>query len=170
MKTFASEKNDVKGLAYELTYHRYLMNKGHVQSLFTVLSQSEYITLHSITKVSPDEKYPFQKTYLKDLADKMELSIHSVSKLVRELKERGLVIWTHDGDGSEGTYITLTESGADLMQRQEEILSEYYGGVIEKFGYDEARSLLKRLSDLEKIMNEVFIEKGAPSHETECIK
>lgn len=158
-------ESNTEGLAYELTYHRYLMNKGRSQGLFTVLSQSEYITLHSITKVSHDEKYPFQKTYLKDLADKMELSIHRVSKMVRELKERGLVIWTHDGDGSDGTYITLTKAGADLMLRQEEILNEYYGRVIEKFGYDEARLLLNQLSKLERIMNEEYCAEGGAEDE-----
>lgn len=155
-----NSKNDVAKLAYELTYHRYLMDKDKAQNLFTELAPSEYIALHSILKASSECGHPLNKTYLKDLSEQMEVSIHSVSKMVGELKDRGLVVWSHDGNGSEGTYITLTESGIGSMQRQENILSEYYGRVIEKFGHDNLIALLEQMEALEEIMISEFGEKG----------
>lgn len=155
-----NEQNDVERLAYELTYHRYLMNKGKARNLFTELTIQEYIALHTITKAASTCKYPFKKTYLRDLAEKMEISIHIVSKMVGELKDRGLVVWSHDGNGSEGTYITITESGMASMRRQEKILDEYYDRVIEKFGHDNLIALLQQIDRLEKVMNDEFSEEG----------
>lgn len=155
-----NSKNEVAMLAYELTYHRYLMDKDKAQNLFTVLSPSEYIALHRIAKASSEKGDPLKRTYLKELADGMEVSIHSASKMVGELKDRGLVVWSHDGNGSEGTYVTITESGIGSMERQETILSEYYERVIDRFGHDELIALLKQMEALEEIMNSVFTEKG----------
>lgn len=36
-------KDDVEKLAYELTYHRYLINKNKAHNLFSELTVSEYI-------------------------------------------------------------------------------------------------------------------------------
>lgn len=153
-------KNDITKLAYELTYHRYLMNKGQVQKLFTELEVSEYIALHSITKITSDKGDILQKTYLSDLADKLEMSIPNCSKMIKKLSDCGLVIWSHDGDGSDGTYVVITESGIRAMSCQEEILNEYYGRVINKFGYENLTELLKLMDNLEKIMNTEFDGKG----------
>ena len=149
-----NEQSDVEKLAYELTYHRYLMNKSRTQNLFTELTIQEYIALHTITKASSGCEHPQGKMYLRDLSDAMRISIHIVSKMVGDLKERGLVIWSHDGDGSDGTYITITESGIASMNRQDKILDEYYSRVIEKFGHDNMISLLKEIDKLEKVMND----------------
>lgn len=155
-----NEQTDVARLAYELTYHRYLMNKGKARNLFTELTIQEYIALHTITKASSTCKYPHKKTYLRDIADEMEISIHIVSKMVGKLKERGLVVWSHDGDGSDGTYITITESGMTSMHKQDEILDSYYAKVIEKFGHDNLITLLEQMDRLEKVMNDEFSEEG----------
>lgn len=154
-----NQNNDIAMLAYELTYHRYLVDNDKAQNLFTELTPSEYIALHKIMKAASENGILTQKTYLKDLADGMEVSIHSISKMVGELKDRGLVKWSHDGNGSDGTYITLTESGIGSMTRQENILSEYYSRVIDQFGHDNLIALLKQMEVLEEIMNSEFAEK-----------
>lgn len=152
-------KNEVTRLAYELTYHRYLINKDKARNLFTELEISEYIALHSISMVVSDKNNLSQKTYLSDLAEKLEMSISDISKMVAKLKDRGLVIWSHDGDGSDGTYVVITKSGIKAMSRQEKTLNEYYSRVIEKFGYNNLVSLLKQTEKLEEIMNMEFTVK-----------
>lgn len=154
------DKNEVAKLAYELTYHRYLINKDKAHSLFTELTVSEYIALHSISKATSDITDAGNKAYLKDLADYLEVSIHSMSKMAGNLKSRGLVSWSHDGDGSDGTYISLTELGVTSMYRQEEILKEYYSRVIEKFGHDNLINLLQQIEKLEEIMDAEFTDEG----------
>ncbi|MGN0315613.1 MAG: hypothetical protein ACI4EG_12625 [Fusicatenibacter sp.] len=46
----------------------------------------------------------------------MQLTMRQTSKMVEKLKDRGLVLWTYDGNGSEGTYVTVTETGEKLFR------------------------------------------------------
>lgn len=155
-----NENKDVTMLAYELTYHRYLLNKGKAQNLFHELTIQEYIALHMITQGKHKDDFTPEKIYLRDLSERLEVTIHQASNMVRKLKDRGLVSWSHDGDGSEGTYVTITESGLSLMLRQEAILDDYYGRVIEKFGRENLIALMSQIDELEKIMDNEFNEKG----------
>lgn len=152
-------KNDVTKLAYELTYHRYLMNKDKAQNLYTELDVSEYVALHSIARIASEKGGVSKKTYLSALAEQLEITISNCSRMIKKLSDRGLVVWSHDGDGSEGTYVVITESGTKAMLYQEKILNDYYGRVIERFGYDNLIELLKLMENLEKIMDTEFKEK-----------
>ena len=85
---------------------------------------------------------------MKDLAEKMQMTIRQTSKMVGNLRDRGLLLWSHDGNGSEGTYVTITESGKKLLKNQEQILRDYYGKVIEKYGKENVMSSeLERMED-----------------------
>lgn len=77
--------SEVAKLAYELTYHRYLLNKDMAHDLFTELTVSDYIALHSIAGIASDQPASPERTYLKDLADQLDMPIHSVSNMVRKL-------------------------------------------------------------------------------------
>ncbi len=146
-----TEKSKIELLAYELTYHRYLLNRLNTSAIFYILTMSEYIALHHIYHVF--DNLSASKVYLRELSVSMNLSIHQISKMVRELKEKGLVRWQHDGDGDEGTYITITENGKEAMRQQTEQLKGYYGRVIEKFGYERVSAFLGELTALEQVLN-----------------
>ncbi len=142
------ERKDFAELSNELNYHRYMLSQGEARGLFQNMSMSEYIALHKITEKNSEAG----KTYLQDIAEELHLSIPKTSKLVRKLNEKGLVNWAHDGDGSEGTYVTMTESGTQLMQRQEAFLKDYYGRVINRFGEENMIALLRLVKELEEVM------------------
>ena len=74
------------------------------------------------------------------------------SKIVTSLKEKGLVQWSHDGDGSEGTYVSFTESGRKIMDEQEKILKEYYSEVAKKFGEERLISLLSLMKVIQYVL------------------
>ena len=147
------EKIDIVKLTNELTYHRYLMNRGKVRDFFKKVSIPEYIALHYIALESEMSEIYSGRTYLKELAEKMQLSIRQTSKMVGDLRDRGLILWSHDGNGSEGTYVTITENGKKLLNEQEEVLKNYYGKVISKFGKDNMVQLLQMMKQLETIMS-----------------
>lgn len=94
------------------------------------------------------------KLYLQEIAETMELSVQQVSQIVQTLEGRALVQWSHDGNGSAGTYIILDPAGKELLRRQEEGLKEYYGRVVEKFGKEDFICLLGLLTRLEYVMKE----------------
>lgn len=141
---------DVLKLSNELTIRRYLFNKEQISR---VLSAPDYIALNIIRETETNEQIYSGRTYLKDLAEKMQLSMRQISKMIGNLKERGLVVWSHDGNGSEGTYVTITESGQQLLTQQQKILEEYYGNVIDKFGKDNLIQLLNLMKQLETVMS-----------------
>ena len=71
-----------------------------------------------------------------------------MSNVATNLKNRGLVIWSHDGDGSEGTYLTVTETGLKLMDKQEDKLKNYYERVINRFGLKNTVDLIGKMTAL----------------------
>ena len=89
----AMDTSDISVLSHEITYRRYLLNKGKVKELFQNISIPEYIALHSIAKRSDESSIYGQKTYLKDISAKMELSMRQTSKMIVELRDRGLLTW-----------------------------------------------------------------------------
>lgn len=146
-------QEDITKLSNELTYRRYMMNKDQIKNLFRELDMPKYIALHSISATNETSDIYSGRTYLKELADKMQLTIRQTSKMVGNLKDRGLLSWSHDGNGSEGTYVTITELGQKLLNEQEELLKNFYGRVIEKFGKDNLVLLLQMMKQLETVMS-----------------
>ena len=146
------ENTDIVKLSNELMYQKYLMNREHVREHFEKVSISEYIALHNIASAGENSDIYMGRTYLKELAEKMQLTIRQTSNLVGKLRDRGLVLWSHDGNGSEGTYVTITENGEMLLNEQEEILKSFYGQVIQKYGKDNMIQLLQLLKQLETVM------------------
>lgn len=145
---------NIAQLAHELTYRRYLLNNNRIRSFFQDLSIAEYLVLHIIKEAEQSENSFSERTYLKDLADKMHLTIRQSSRIAKALQDRGLLHWSHDGDGSEGTYVTITESGRNKLKEEEADLKEYYGKVIEKFGKDNLVQMLQLMKQFETVMSE----------------
>lgn len=158
---------DVLKLSNELTIRRYLFNKEQISR---VLSAPDYIALNIIRETEKNEQIYSGRTYLKDLAEKMQLSMRQISKMIGNLKERGLVVWSHDGNGSEGTYVTITESGQQLLTQQQKILEEYYGNVIDKFGKDNLIQLLNLMKQLETVMSSEVERMGVPKEDDRTIE
>lgn len=145
---------NITELSNELTYHRYMLGQGQVQNLFQDIAIPEYIALHRISHSINAKNDCTDRTYLKDIADELRLTVPKASKMVGSLRDKGLVSWSHDGNGSEGTYITITDSGIRLMEKQEAFLKEYYSRVIEKFGQENMTNLLQLMVQLEAVMDD----------------
>lgn len=144
---------EVTKLSNELTYQRYLFNKESVRRLFRKLTKPEYIALF-LNREEEERNHIYSgRTYLKELADKMQVPIRQISKMAGKLKEKGLITWSHDGDGSEGTYVMITETGRKLLAEEELVQKNFYGTVIEKFGKENLAQLLQLMKQLETIMS-----------------
>lgn len=94
-----------------------------------------------------------KKMYLSDISEKLDLPLAKVSKIVKELQERGLVIWEHDGNGEDGTYVLMTERGVQAAQERKKTMERIYHNVIQQFGEIRFAALIKELSELDEIMN-----------------
>ena len=145
---------DIVKLSNELTYRRYLFNKEHSRGVFKELSIPDYVAMHIIAEMEKEEDIYSGKAYLQDLAEKMRLTIRQISKMVAGLRDRGLLSWAHDGDGSAGTYVMITDSGKEILANQEDNLKKFYGHVIEQFGKENLIRLLHLMRQLESVLQE----------------
>ncbi len=153
------ENQNIEQLSNEFTYRRYLMNKVNVKKYFQELSVGDYIIMCMAQEAK--EGGSCAKVYLEDIAERMQIPVYKVSRMIGVLKDRGLVEWTHDGDGSEGTYITITSAGVRMLKKQGQVLHEFYGRVIEKYGKEKFVHLLVMMNEVEEIMRkEIYRMKG----------
>ena len=156
---------DIGKLSHELTYHKYLLDHDKIRSFLQKLSIPEYLAMHIIKESELTDDIYAGRTYLKDIADKMQRTVRQTSKMVKALQERGFVSWSHDGDGSEGTYVTITESGRKLLEEEEAALKKYYGKVITSYGRENLMKLLQLMKQLETVMSTEFEEMEADAIE-----
>lgn len=146
------DRKEFNELASEITYRRYMMDKVNLTKIFPDISTMDYIALWVISRLA-EKKPDSDKIYLQDIAADLKVPMNRVSEMIQKLRDRGVLIWTHDGDGSEGTYVKLTASGREAMKKQQEILGSYYRNVIEEFGKEEFVQMLQMLARLERIMD-----------------
>lgn len=148
-----AEKTDVIKLSNELIYQKYLFNREQIKDIFTKMSIPEYIALQYIAMEEKDLDIYSGRTYLKDLSVKLQITMRQTSKMIEGLRDMGYVVWSHDGNGSEGTYVTITESGKTLLKEQEEAMKRYYSKVFDKFGRENLIQLLQLMKQLETVMS-----------------
>ena len=115
---------EIGKLMNELTYRKYVLSHEQIRGFFQELSIPDYVALYIIRETAQSADIYSGRTYLKDLAEKMRMTIRQTSKMVGKLRDRGLLTWSHDGNGSEGTYVTATELGLlYLMKQLETVMS-----------------------------------------------
>ena len=149
---------DLGLLSDEMTFRRYFTGAMNTRKIFSRMSTGNYVTIEIIERLIEKEYGSDTQTdggsriYLKDLASHFKIPMYKVSEIVRDMSERGMVTWTHDGKGKEGTYIILTESGKKAAKDQQAILKEFYSRVIERFGKEKFVELLGMMADLDQVM------------------
>ena len=152
-----NQNTDLGLLSDEMTFRRYFTGAMNTKKIFSRMSTGNYVAIEIVEKLIQKEYGDVQadsdkRIYLKDLAVQFKLPMYKVSEIVRDMSERGMVTWTHDGTGEEGTYIVLTESGIKAAKEQQGILKEFYSRVIERFGKDKFVELLGLMTNLDQVM------------------
>lgn len=133
---------EVLHIANEFVYNRFLMDRNQMRHFFREINLTEYIILLEAEN---------ERIYLVDLAEKMQMPLRIAGRFVGGLQDKGLIVWSHDGRGEEGTHVTITPEGIEKLRAQEEVLKKVYGQVLDQFGKDEMLSVLsqtKRIGDL----------------------
>lgn len=123
--------------------------------LFQTMDSADFMLMLILARHSQADQ---KKIYMKDLAEETKLPLRRVSDIARTLASQEWVSWKFDGNGDEGTYLEITESGLDVTKKQKESLETFYQKVIDKFGQDRFIQMMKDISDLEEIMNNMVGE------------
>lgn len=160
---------EIMELTNELTLRKHRFTQEDVATFFHNVSLRDYLGLNTVRKISKENSIYEGKTYLKELAERMQISIHQTSRMVQDLTRRGFLIWSHDGDGSDGTYVLLSEEGARKLDEQKNALEQFYGTVIRKFGKENMIELLHLMKQLDTVVSGEIesIEEGVYDEENQ---
>ena len=99
-----------------------LFHSPAMRRLFQKNASDEYALIWLLSKHMKDSG--IEKIYLKDMVREMNLPLPKVTAIARSLQNKGLVTWTHDGNGEEGTYIMLTELAVSSVQTRRQALAQ----------------------------------------------
>ena len=105
-----------------------LFHSPAMRRLFQKNASDEYALIWLLSKHMKDSG--IEKIYLKDMVREMNLPLPKVTAIARSLQNKGLVTWTHDGNGEEGTYIMLTELAVSSVQTRRQALHSYHQRVV----------------------------------------
>lgn len=98
------------------------------------------------------------RVYLKEICEELDMSMSKVSKIVQRMQNRGFVYWSHDASDRPGTFITLSESGRDALNRQEERIADFFENAITKYGAEDFVKLMELRVRFNETMEEVLEE------------
>ena len=129
-----------------------LFHSPALRRLFQENASDEYALIWLLSKHTQDTGS--EKIYLKDMVRELNLPLPKVTAIARSLQSKGLVRWTHDGNGEEGTYILLTETALTSVQTRRQTLRRYHQRVVAAFGEDRFLHLLGEIAQLEEILRQ----------------
>ena len=129
-----------------------LFHSPALRRLFQANASDEYALIWLLSKHTQDTGS--EKIYLKDMVRELNLPLPKVTAIARSLQSKGLVRWTHDGNGEEGTYILLTETALTSVQARRQTLRRYHQQVVAAFGEERFLHLLGEIAQLEEILRQ----------------
>lgn len=166
LSTISSGKEPVKNLAHEITYRRYMLSRDDAKFMFKDINIAEYIVLHFMCEQIESDSIYSDRIYLSEISEKLNLPIRKTSKLIREMSGKNLINWDHDGDGKDGTYVTITEHGKTVFSETDSRLKAFYSEVFQKFGKDKIIQLLQLMKEFDSVMR-TELEQMEETNETD---
>lgn len=160
-----SIKEPMKNLAHEITYRRYLLSRDDARFVFKDVNIAEYIVLHFMSEQIESDSIYSDRIYLSEISEKLNLPIRKTSKLIREMSGKNLIKWDHDGDGKDGTYVTLTEHGKSVFEETDGKLKDFYTRVLQSFGKEKMIQLLSLMKEFDTVVR-TELEQTEDNYET----
>jgi DNA-binding MarR family transcriptional regulator len=112
------------------------------------MTQGEFMAMTAIRRgqaASPDKP----GVYVSALADRLMISVSMVSKMLKTLEEKGWILRTIDPESRRNTFVSMTESGRALHDRELERSRALNLRVQETLGQD---NLARFLTDAQALL------------------
>lgn len=109
---------------------------------------------------------------LSDLADKMGVSVPSVSRSIKGLVEKDLVKRSYDPKDRRTTYVMISDLGIEKYLGVSRMLKEYVGDILSSYDEDELEAFIRTGQSLARdlaLSGEAYEEK-LKSKETKEVK
>ena len=134
------------------TEEEFFLKSMNVEKVFAFLDRTDYFFLYNIKKCMETSELE-EGVYLSELAEFMGLPMAKISITVKKLQEKGYVSWKTDMQ-EERTFITLTNSAKDLMERQKQHMTQAYEKIITNISKEEMETTLQTLGNIRRLIEE----------------
>lgn len=129
--------------------------------LFPEVSHGEWILLVAVKKQREDNAgemppHPFGPG---DFAKMLECSPPMISKMLRSLEKKGMLVRETDKADRRNTNIFLTEQGEELLLEGKERMDCLFERVIAKFGEEQVDKMLVAMEEFYQVVKEELEEK-----------
>lgn len=122
-------------------------------------SQNEWMILNSLYEAenkndTSDEEMSHPGA--RDFADMMHCSAPMISKILRSLEDKEMIVRSIDQKDRRNTKITLTEKGKEEIIKGRVVFEEYIDKVVEQMGEENIRRMIKDMDDFYDISKAVI--------------
>ncbi len=122
------------------------------------LTEQRWRVLRALTAAGPDDG----ALDVGEVAERTFLLGPSLSRILGDLEERGLLARTVDPADQRRSLLTLTPAGRDLVAEVAPESEAIYAGIEERFGAERLAGLLADLRDLEDALSDLMPRPGDP--------
>lgn len=137
-----------------------MLSKDDAKFMLKDINIAEYIVLHFMFEQTESNSIYSDRIYLSEISETLNLPIRKTAKLIREMNGKNLVSWNHDGDGKDGTYVTITEHGKTVFSETDSKLKDFYTRVLQRFGREKIIQLLQLMKEFDSVMRTELEQTG----------
>lgn len=128
----------------------------HKLKIFRILpeiSQSDVCLLAKLMFVR-DNQGERHGVRVSELADKLELSVPSVSRTLNHLEKKGYVTRYEGINDRRITYVCLTEQGRGILEKVDAVMRDYWGTVISRMEPSTVEHLMDGIDEFYRVAEE----------------
>lgn len=128
------------------------LDNVNVEMVFNLVDRIDYLFLRYIRDAAEEEPGK-PGVYLSELSEGLQLPMSEVSKEVSRLQDKGYVKWLM-GEKRDRTYVEITKTAMDLLDRQKNHLKEIYQKIVTELGEEETAVILQNMHRIAMIVKE----------------
>ncbi|MBQ8526536.1 MAG: MarR family transcriptional regulator [Clostridia bacterium] len=118
--------------------------------LFCDVSQGEYMLMGAF--LNYEREHDGKHITVNELAAVLDVAVPSVSRMLKNLESRGLIVRETDKDCRRNTLVFISEKGMKLFRENEKIIRHCVDMVAGLFTEDEIKQLMEYRKRIEIVM------------------
>lgn len=138
---------------YKFSNYMKEFHKLNISLILPEIRQGELVLLEAIVNQSSEET-PAVK--LSEIVQEMHAPASAVSRMLRSLEEKDIIVRTVNTKDRRSVYVELTEHGKEIYAESAEIMRDFADAIFKEMGKEEVELLNKYLNKLvETAKNEI---------------
>lgn len=117
------------------------------------MSQADFVLLGQLAEYQ--KRHPGRPgLYSSELADRLGISRPAVSRQIQTLERRGWLARSTDPRCKRNVHLSITPAGHDAMDRQKQVLDEFFHRVFDRVGEQRMREIVTGIAELTEAMEQ----------------